>query len=88
MRIYCIIALVFLLTGCASTQLTIEASRDLNGGGNAANIDIYQLVGKDRLESSSHQEFWAQGGNPAGEDVIKKRIPDSAFARRDSNVKN
>lgn len=59
--------LCFLLaTGCSSTiEVTTAGQPDMNSGGNAAVVQVYQLGGEGNFQDLSFRSFWQQEGTIA-----------------------
>jgi len=59
--------LCFLLaTGCSSTiEVTTAGQPDMNSGGNAAVVQVYQLSGEGNFGDLSFRSFWQQQGTIA-----------------------
>jgi type VI secretion system VasD/TssJ family lipoprotein len=59
--------LCFLLaTGCSSTiEVTTAGQPDMNSGGNAAVVQVYQLSGEGNFGDLSFQSFWQKEGTIA-----------------------
>lgn len=52
-----------LATGCSTTiRVTMEGKPEMNGGGNAAEVEVYELKSKGNFEDLSPGAFWYETG--------------------------
>lgn len=55
---------VLLTTGCSSTiEVTTAGQSDMNSGGNAAVVQVYQLSGEGNFGDLSFRSFWQEQGS-------------------------
>jgi type VI secretion system protein VasD len=72
-----ILALSFALTvlvGCGGApQFMLEGGSDLNAGGNAVTVGIYQLNSKTAFEGRSFSTFWQDPVNALGSELVSSQ---------------
>lgn len=77
-RLFALIGLVLLLAGCRgprevsgpSMRLTIAGQPELNAGGNAAVIKVYQLRGGTNFNTTPLQSFWQNDRTALSDDYV------------------
>jgi type VI secretion system VasD/TssJ family lipoprotein len=53
----------FFATGCSTTiEVMMSGQSDMNGGGNAAVVQVYELSGEGNFQDISFRAFWQQEG--------------------------
>ncbi len=67
---------VLFLFGCSSKikYVTLEATADLNKGGNACYVCIYQLRNDMDFKRTPVETFWAEGEKPFEADIVDKPV--------------
>lgn len=68
--------LVFSLLSCSSKIkfVTLEATQDLNKGGNACFVCIYQLRNDMDFKRTPVESFWIEGEKPFEADIVDKPV--------------
>jgi type VI secretion system VasD/TssJ family lipoprotein len=68
----CFLCIFFV--GCSSTiQVKMNGQPNMNGGGNAADVGIYELTGRGNFLDASPQAFWIEEGTLSGKLVRSPR---------------
>jgi len=58
---------LLLATGCSTTiEVRTEGQADMNSGGNAAVVQVYELSGEGNFRDLSFRSFWQQDGSLGG----------------------
>lgn len=69
-----LLAIGFVLAGCRSSQpvtgMTVAGDADMNNGGNAAVVRVYQLSGDSNFSRASLETFWRDDEQALGGDLI------------------
>lgn len=75
-RIACVVLLVGFVAGCRSSggppanQITITGGADLNSGGNAAAVRVYELSNDTNFRNVSIESFWQDDAAALGDELI------------------
>lgn len=66
---------VLLFVGCSSPmKLTLHGQTDMNSGGNAASIRVYQLASQTNFKQASLEAFWRDDEQALGKELIGNKI--------------
>lgn len=64
---------VVVASGCGSAPppvIAIQGASDLNAGGNAANVRVYQLTNNTNFQSTNIETFWRNDKEALGDELI------------------
>ena len=72
----CLVYLFITLSSCSSKIkfITLEATQDLNKGGNACYVCIYQLRNDMDFKRTPVESFWNEGEKPFAADIVDKPV--------------
>lgn len=72
----CLVCLFITFSGCSSKIkfITLEATQDLNKGGNACYVCIYQLRNDMDFKRTPVESFWNEGEKPFAADIVDKPV--------------
>lgn len=74
LRVFSLVFALTLLVGCGGApQFMIEGGSDLNAGGNAVTVGIYQLNSKTSFEARSFSTFWQDPVNALGSELVSSQ---------------
>lgn len=60
-----------LVTGCSGPlQMTVTGTSDMNSGGNAAVVRVYQLTNTTNFQQTPISSFWADDRNALGDELV------------------